>query len=163
MLCRVEVHVPRVERASGHANASLYSERTENPALDQRTGKKGERRERDHRVDNERGDTQRRNWRSENRRNNRETEKQQQQPDRALSPETWRKPIEQPRPSSADSGGMRFGKAASAIELAQAFSRSSVSDPTTDRHSGQRSLPGRTQMPFSRLMSPTQRPQINGY
>ncbi|PON64825.1 eukaryotic translation initiation factor-like protein [Trema orientale] len=163
---RVEVHVPRSERISGHANSLRYTERTENPAFDQRTGKKGERKERDHRVDVERGDTQRRNWRSDNRRNNRETEKQQQQQqqlDRAPSPETWRKPIEPPKPSSGDSAGMRYGKAASAIELAQAFSRSSVSDPPGDRHSGQRSLPGRTQMPFSRLMSPTQRPQINGY
>ena len=151
-----------------HANASRYSERSENPIFDQRTGKKGERRERDHdrrdpRVDIERGDTQRRNWHSENRRSNRETEKQQQQPERAPSPETWRKSIEHPKPTSADSVGMRFGKAASAIELAQAFSRSSVSETTTDRHSGQRNLPGSTQMPFSRLMSPTQRPQINGY
>ncbi|XP_062087443.1 uncharacterized protein LOC133794251 isoform X2 [Humulus lupulus] len=169
---RVEVHAPKAERISGgNANSSRYSERTEIPAVDQRTIKKGERRERDHekrdhRTDIARGDAQKRNWRSdnrENRRNNREIEKQPQQPERAPSPETWRKPVEQPKPTPADSVGMRYGKAASAVELAQAFSRSSASDPTNDRHSGQRSLPGRTQMPFSRLMSPTQRPQINGY
>ncbi|XP_024028853.1 uncharacterized protein LOC21404459 isoform X2 [Morus notabilis] len=173
---RVEHHVPRTERISGRPNASRYSERTENPALDQRFGKKSERRDhemrtenpaldqrsgkktetKNHRVDDERIDTQRRNWHSENWKNNRDTEKQQQL-ERAPSPETWRKPVEQPKPT--------FGKAASAVELAQAFSRSSISEPT-NRLSGQRSLPSRaqSQIPFSRLMGgPTPRPQINGY
>lgn len=106
---------------------------------------------------------QKRNWRNENRRTHRETEKQQhQQPDRPPSPETWRKPIEQPKPSSTDGASLRHGKAASAVELAQAFSRS-VSDPNTERFSGQKGIPGGGQLPFSRLMGTTSRPQINGY
>lgn len=186
---RVEHHGPRAERISVNPNALRYSERTESPTLDQRFGKKSERRDhevrtenpardrrsgkkaetRDHRVDVESVDTQRNNWRGENRRNNRETEKQQQQQqqrERVSSPENWRKPVEQPKPTSADSGGLRYGKAASAVELAQAFSKSSVSDPTDRLRPGQRSLPGRaqSQIPFSRLMGgPTPRPQINGY
>ncbi|KAM6575867.1 hypothetical protein CsatA_024194 [Cannabis sativa] len=161
---RVEVHAPKAERISGNAIASRYNERTTEspPVVDQRTAaKKVDRRERDHRADITRGDAQKRNWRSdnnsrENRRNNREIEKQPQQPERAPSPETWRKPVEQPKKTTAaDLVGMRYGKAASAVELAQAFSRS-ASEPNADnRHSGQRRLPGRTQMPFSRLMSAT--------
>ncbi len=128
-----------------------YSEKTENPLVDQRTGKRFERK--DQRQDTERVDMQRRNWRNESRRNNREPEKQQQQGERPPSLETWRKPVEQPKPASPDSGGLRYGKAASAVELAQAYSRS-VSDPKiADPFSVQRGLPGRTQMPFSRLMA----------
>ncbi|KAF5472102.1 hypothetical protein F2P56_008843 [Juglans regia] len=163
---RVEHNVPRIERdmkgKDWKANPSPadYGEKTENPLLGQRIGKRHERK--DHRQEIERVDMQR-NWRNESRRNNRETERKQQQVERPPSPETWRKPVEQPKPDSLDSGGPRHGKVASAVELAQAFSRS-VSDPkAADRFSGQRSLPGRNQMPFSRLMGPTPRPQINGY
>ncbi|KAL0305870.1 UNVERIFIED_CONTAM: hypothetical protein Sradi_6004300 [Sesamum radiatum] len=43
-------------------------------------------------------------------------------------------------------------------------SQKSVSDPTVaDRLPGPRGIPSRNQMPFSRLMGPTPRPQINGY
>lgn len=107
---------------------------------------------------------QRRNWRHENWKNSRENERQpqqqQQQQERHPSPETWRKPVEQPNPSSPD--GLRYGKAASAVELAQAFSRSLSHPKADDRHPMQRSVTGRNQMPFSRLMNPTPR-QINGY
>ncbi|XP_041028951.1 uncharacterized protein LOC121268677 isoform X3 [Juglans microcarpa x Juglans regia] len=163
---RVEHNVPKIERdmkgKDWKANPSPadYGEKTENPLLGQRIGKRHERK--DHRQEIERVDMQR-TWRNESRRNNRETERKQQQVERPPSPETWRKPVEQPKPDSPDSGGPRHGKVASAVELAQAFSRS-VSDPkAADRFSGQRSLPGRNQMPFSRLMGPTPRPQINGY
>lgn len=158
---QIEHNVPRTDRVHGHAIPAHYSEKTENPLLDQRSGKRYEKK--DQRQETERVDTQRRNWRNEGRRNNRETERQQQQVERSTSPETWRKPVEQPKPASPDSRGVRYGKAASAVELAQAFSKS-VSDPkVADRLSGQRGLPGRTQVPFSRLMGPTPRPQINGY
>jgi hypothetical protein len=158
---KAEHHSPRTERVPGHANASRHSEKTENHHLDQRIGKKTERR--DHRVDVDKVDMQKRNWRNENRRIHRETDRQQhQQPDRPPSPETWRKPTEQPKPTSADGASLRHGKAASAVELAQAFSRS-VSDPNTDRFSGQKGIPGGGQLPFSRLMGTTSRPQINGY
>lgn len=143
-----------------HANPTRHNEKPENHPFDQRTGKKFDRR--DNRVDVERVDVQKRNWRNDGKRNNREPERQQQQSERPPSPETWRKP-EQPKLSSPGAVGVHHGKAASALELAQAFSRS-VSDPKlADRFSGQRGIPGRAQMPFSRLMGPTPRPQINGY
>lgn len=95
----------------------------------------------------------------------RETDRPQAS-ERQPSPETWRKPVEQQPKTSPGATGIRYGRAASAVELAQAFSRS-VSDPkVNDRFSGQRGLntgTSRTQVPFSRLVGPTSRPQINGY
>lgn len=164
-MSRVKHDGPKSEISPGNAIPTRYSEKTMNLPLDDRTGKITERK--DHRVEADRSDVQRRNWWNDNRKNGREAEKhkhqQHQQQERPTSPETWLKPAEQPRPSSADSNGMRYGKVASAVELAQAFS-SSVSDQnTTDRLSSQRGLPGRGQIPFSRLMGPGSRPQINGY
>ncbi|XP_015066119.1 uncharacterized protein LOC107011220 isoform X2 [Solanum pennellii] len=167
---------PRGKQHAGKAEAVMHAtrhnEKTESIPIDHRMAKTADRR--DHRIDVEKGDGQRRNWRNENWRNNKETERhhhhhhhhqpQQHVQERPPSPETWRKPVESPRPSSADAPGMRYGKAASAVELAAAFSKS-VSDPATatDRFSGQKSLPNRGQIPFSRLTGPQQRPQINGY
>ncbi|KAL3345485.1 hypothetical protein AABB24_024448 [Solanum stoloniferum] len=157
-------------KAEAVMHATRHNEKTERIPLDHRMVKNADRR--DHRIDVEKGDGQRRNWRSENWRNNKETERhhhhhhlpQQHVQERPPSPETWRKPVEPPRPASADAPGARYGKATSAVELAAAFSKS-VSDPatTTDRFSGQKSLPNRRQIPFSRLTGPQQRPQINGY
>lgn len=163
---RTKQNISKTDRAIEHATLARQGERTENLPLDQRFGRKFDRK--DHRVDVERADMQRRNWRNDNRWNSRGTEREQQQQQqqqevRHPSPETWRKPVEQPKPASADGVGPRYGKVASAVELAQAFSRS-FSDPKLgDRYSGQRGLPGRSQMPFSRLTGPTSRPQINGY
>lgn len=163
---------PRGKQHAGKAEAVMHAtrhnEKTESIPIDHRMAKNADRR--DHRIDVEKGDGQRRNWRSENWRNNKETERhhhhqpQQHVQERPPSPETWRKPVEPPRPASADAPGARYGKATSAVELAAAFSKS-VSDPatTTDRFSGQKSLPNRGQIPFSRLTGPQQRPQINGY
>ncbi|KAL7244017.1 hypothetical protein ACSBR1_016275 [Camellia fascicularis] len=164
---RVKQDVPRTETVPTHSTPSRYNEKAENNLLDNRIRKNNDRR--DNHVDIERTDMQRKNWRSDNWRN-RETEKhhhhhhQQLPQERPSSPETWRKPAEQPKPSSPDNPSLRYGKAASAVELAQAFSRS-VSDPKTaaDRFPAQRGIPGRAQIPFSRLMDPTSRPQINGY
>ncbi|KAK7362999.1 hypothetical protein VNO77_05124 [Canavalia gladiata] len=158
---RVENNILRAEKLADHSIQTRYGEKTEDAHLDQRAGRKPERKEQ--RVDGERVHVQRRNWRGDNRRNGRETDRQQAS-ERQASPETWRKPVEQPK-SSPGAAGIRHGRAASALELAQAFSRS-VSDPkVNDRFSGQRGPnPGnRTQMPFSRLVGPTPRPQINGY
>ncbi|XAR53725.1 hypothetical protein NMG60_11022381 [Bertholletia excelsa] len=97
----------------------------------------------------------------ENRRNNREIQKlahHHQPKERPRSPETWRKPVEQPKPGPPEASGLHQGKIASALELALAFPRS-VSDPKT----APQGLPGQAQMPFSRLMNPTSRPQINGH
>ncbi|KAJ9136283.1 hypothetical protein P3X46_033375 [Hevea brasiliensis] len=161
---RVKHNLSRTERVPEHAVPIQHGERTDNIPPDQRTGKKIERK--DQQVDIERVDKQRRNWRNENWRNSRETERQQQpqlQQGRPPSPETWRKPVEQPKPASPDATGLRYGKTASALELAQAFSKSFSDPKTADRYSGQRGLHGKTQVPFSRLMGPTPRPQINGY
>ncbi|KAK6797656.1 hypothetical protein RDI58_005358 [Solanum bulbocastanum] len=157
-------------KAEAVMHATRHNEKTERIPIDHRMVKNADRR--DQRIDVEKGDGQRRNWRSENWRNNKETERhhhhhhqpQQHVQERPPSPETWRKPVEPPRPASADAPGARYGKATSAVDLAAAFSKS-VSDPatTTDRFSGQKSLPNRRQIPFSRLTGPQQRPQINGY
>ncbi|XP_016711221.2 uncharacterized protein [Gossypium hirsutum] len=154
----VKHNVPRSEKVAEQA-APRPSERVGNPPVDQRAGRKSER---NHGVYNERVDTQRRNRPNENWRNDKEIERQQRQ-ERQPSPETWRKPAEQPKPVSPEAAGVRYGKAASALELAQAFSKSFSDQKTDDRYAGQRGLPGRPQMPFSRLMGSTPRPQINGY
>ncbi|KAK4399002.1 hypothetical protein Sango_1375700 [Sesamum angolense] len=149
-----------------HVTPASYSEKAEGIPTDQRIGKYPDRR--DHQLNGERTDSQRRSRQNEIRRNSKDVEKhrnqQQKQPqERPLSPETWRKPVEHAKPATPDAPPLRYGKAASAVELAQAFSKS-VSDPTVaDRLPGPRGIPSRNQMPFSRLMGPTPRPQINGY
>ncbi|RWW44144.1 hypothetical protein BHE74_00050158, partial [Ensete ventricosum] len=103
-------------------------------------------------------------WRNDNRKNTRGNEKPLEQ--LRSDTHTWLKPVEQPKP---DIQAPRSGKAASALELAQAFSRS-VSDAKLENHfTSERSTPGQTQPPFSRLTNtrelysgPAQR-QINGY
>ncbi|XP_054777595.1 uncharacterized protein LOC129285752 [Prosopis cineraria] len=160
----VAEHSNRVEYNIGKAESvpdrSTHVEKTQNTLHDQRAIKRPEKKEQ--RVEAERGNGQRRNWRGDHRRNVRETERQQVS-ERQPSPETWRKPVEGPK-SSSDIVGMRQNKAASAVELAQAFSRS-ISDPkANDRFSGQKGLnTGHTQIPFSRLVGPSPRAQINGY
>ncbi|CAK8577866.1 unnamed protein product [Lathyrus sativus] len=161
---RVEQNILRSEKLHDHSIQNRYGEKTDD-GLNQRTGRKPERKEQ--KVDGDRTLGQRKNWRSgdnnnnnNNRRNPRETDRQQVS-ERPSSPETWRKPVE----SSQGAGGPRYGRAASAVDLAQAFSKS-VSEPkVNDRFSGQRELNnGRPQVPFSRLVGPTtSRPQINGY
>lgn len=148
-----------------HGSLALYGEKSEGIPTDQRMVKYPNRRE--NQLDVERSDSLRRNKQNENWKNNRDAEKhrnqqQKQLQDRPPSPETWRKPVDHAKPASADAP-LRYGKAASAVELAQAFSKS-VSDPTAaDRLPGPRGIPGRNQLPFSRLTGPTPRPQINGY
>lgn len=93
-------------------------------------------------------------------------EKQVNVQERPPSPETWRKPVEEAKPVSPDAPPLRYGKAASAVELAQAFSKSVPGSKLADCFSGPGGLPNRGQIPFSRLMGPSSRPQmsqINGY
>ena len=145
--------------------ATRRGERSESFPVEQRSGRDFERG--DFRSDNEKVDTQRASWRNSNwKNNNREIEKPVE---RRPEPETWCKPVDQPKPEVPGTVS-RHGKAASALELAQAFSRS-VSDARADNRfpPGQRSLPGRVQVPFSRLTDnrdfypgPNSR-QINGY
>ena len=143
--CRIEQDVPK-----GEMLPVRYNGKPGNLPLDHRLVKSVDR---DNQRDAEKSDVQRKNWRNENRKSSRDLEKQQL--DRPLSPETWRKPVEQP----TSPVGLRYGKAASAVELAQAFSKS-VSDPkTADRLA-------RGQIPFSRLTGPQSRqlrPHSNGY
>ncbi|KAG1368228.1 putative DNA helicase INO80 [Cocos nucifera] len=128
----------------------------------QRTGRDLDRK--DHRPEVEKVDVQKSSWRNDNWRTTREIEKPLEQP--RPEPDTWRKPVEDPEP---DLPGPRFGKAASALDLARAFSKS-VSDGRSENHfPSQGSLPGRTQAPFSRLTDcrtfysgPPKR-QSNGY
>ncbi|OVA11646.1 hypothetical protein BVC80_8997g21 [Macleaya cordata] len=142
-----------------------YGERLENLPADQRTSRDPERK--DIRGDNNKTETQKSSWRKESWRNGRVTEKQQEP---RPEPETWRKPVEQPKPAPSDAPGLRYGKAASALELAQAFSKSISEPKTADRISGQKGMPGQSQIPFSRLTATqelysgrTPRRQINGY
>ena len=154
--------------------ANRRGERSESFAVEQRSGRDFERK--DFRSDNEKLDTQRASWRNDNwKNNNREIEKPVE---RRLEPETWRKPAEQPKPEVPGTVS-HHGKASSALELAQAFSRS-VSDARADDSRfpgqrglpgfpGQRGLPGRVQVPFSRLTDrrdfypSSNSRQINGY
>ncbi|XP_043689147.1 uncharacterized protein LOC122640088 [Telopea speciosissima] len=145
--------------------SARYGDRAANFSLDQRIGRDSERK--DQQLDNEKTAVQRGYWRNENWRNSKETEKQQEQP---TEPETWRKPVELAKPFLPDAPGLRYGKAATALELAQSFSRSVSDAKAADRFSGQRGQPGQNQIPFSRLTDtrdfysgPTPRHQINGY
>lgn len=147
----------RTETLPVHATPTAYTEKVEKIPLDHWISKNIDRR--DHRANLEKTEVHK-NWQSENRRSSREVDKPQPQK-RPPSPDTWRKPIEQP--ASHDPRNPRYGKAASAVELAQAFS-TSISDPkTADGFSSQRGTPVRGEIPFSRLTGPHPRPQINGY
>ncbi|XP_073048157.1 uncharacterized protein [Primulina eburnea] len=147
----------RVKQVAPMANTSFYvthyGEKAENVKRTDR---------RDHPSSGERIDSQMRNKRNEIRKNNKDIEKHRnlQLQDRPPSPETWRKPVEQPRAASPP---LRYGKAASAVELAQTFSRSVSDQSLGDRFSGSKGLQSPGQIPFSRLTGPTPRPQINGY
>lgn len=107
-----------------------------------------------------RSETQRRNWRDNDVKSTRQ-QPQAQEKKRDPSPETWRKPVPQ-KPESPDGTGQRPGKAASPLELAQAYS-----DPKsgTGSNSFNMSRNNQTQQPFSRLVgSTTTKPKhINGY
>lgn len=161
---RMKSDVPRTETPPAHANTSRHGEKTENLPADHRTGKGPERRE--PRTPVQKPDVQRKNWRNDNWRNRDPEKHHQQERERAPSPETWRKPVEveQPKPNNSDTSGLRFGKAVSAAELVQAFSRSVPEPKPVEQFSGQRGIPGRSEIPFSRLTGPTPtRAQINGY
>ncbi|XP_010547031.1 PREDICTED: uncharacterized protein LOC104818924 [Tarenaya hassleriana] len=72
----------------------------------------------------DRSETEMRNWRNNNDNNSRRNNSTRGN-ERHPSPETWRRnPVEEPRkPESAEGMGQRYGKAASALELALAFSK----------------------------------------
>ncbi|KAL3643351.1 hypothetical protein CASFOL_014166 [Castilleja foliolosa] len=163
----VKEHSPKVDTFLTHVPPARYNEKTETNTTDQRIAAKYT----DRRDDVEKADPHRRNNKpSETQRNNnrdivenKNRNQQQKQPDnRAPSPETWRKPVELDA-SSHDASVLRYGKAASAVELAQAFSKSVSKQTVADRIPGSIGATSRSQLPFSRLTGPTPRPQINGY
>ncbi|KAM0931113.1 hypothetical protein ACQ4PT_000533 [Festuca glaucescens] len=123
----------------------------------------------DYRRDTDRADAYR-PTREDNRKVARDVEKlpEQQRPE----PETWRKPVEPPKPEIT---APRFGKAATALELAQAFSKSMSDTVPQSRLTSVPSprvppSPGtRDQVGFSRLTdngalhSGASQRKINGY
>lgn len=142
--------------------ATRYVNKEGNVPVDGRAARNSDKR--DHRTGVERTDLLHKNWRNENSRNYRRTEERQQQPasqERPPSPESWRKPVEQP--VNPDTSGPHYGKVASPLELAQAFSKSKSDMAIPDRLSGHRSFTNRSQVPFSRLTVSSPRPQINGH
>ncbi|KAG1347267.1 putative DNA helicase INO80 [Cocos nucifera] len=159
---RVKNDLPKTDLKLEPAPTTRPGERAETFTLGQKAGRDFERK--DHRPNVERMDVQRSSWRNENRRATREIEKPMEPP--RPEPDTWRKPVEQPKP---DVPGPRLGKAVSALELAQAFSKSVSDGRSQNRFTTQRSLSGRTQVPFSRLTdskvfySRSPQRQINGY
>ncbi|KAJ0966068.1 hypothetical protein J5N97_027206 [Dioscorea zingiberensis] len=154
---------PRSEfKLESAAPTARLTEKADNLQHDPRSGRSLERK--DFRANVDKMEPQRNSLRNENWRSTREIEKPREPP--RQEPETWRKPIEEPKPEVP---GLRFGKVASAMELAQAFSRS-VSDAKLDNHTdNQRIQPSRTQVPFSRLTDTREfysgqaKRQINGY
>uniref|UniRef100_A0A0D3GS49 Uncharacterized protein n=1 Tax=Oryza barthii TaxID=65489 RepID=A0A0D3GS49_9ORYZ len=123
----------------------------------------------DYRRDTDRSDVYRPTRREDNRRIARDVEKPEQQ---RPEPETWRKPVEPPKPEVV---APRFGKGASALELAQAFSKSmsdtvpqsrltSVPSPKVPQSPGTRDQVGFSRLTDNRALhsSPSQR-KINGY
>lgn len=125
----------------------------------------------DYRRDTDRADAHRPTRREDSRKVARDVEKVAEQP--RPEPETWRKPVEPPKPEVT---APRFGKAATALELAQAFSKSmsdtvpksrltSVPSPRVPPSPGTRDH----QVGFSRrtdngaLHSGSSHPRINGY
>lgn len=143
----------KIDRKTEPNSSTQLGERAERLSIGQRTAKDSESKGYD--PDNERIDMQSPSWRNDNRKNSRDSDKPLEQP--RADTDNWRRPvIENQKPEVP---GPRFGKGASALELAQAFSRS-ISDDK---------IPGQNQLPFSRLTgtkepySGTTHRQINGY
>ncbi|XP_042433337.1 uncharacterized protein LOC122019842 [Zingiber officinale] len=147
----------KIDHKTEPNSSTQLGERAERLSVGQRTAKDTE--SKDHRPDNERVDMQSALWRNNNRKNSRESDKPLEQP--RADTDNWRKPVIENQKSEVP--GPRFGKGASALELAQSFSRS-VSDGRLENK-----IPGQNQLPFSRLTgakelySGTTHRQINGY
>ncbi|KAM0882682.1 hypothetical protein ACQ4PT_032132 [Festuca glaucescens] len=124
----------------------------------------------DYRRDTDRADAYRPTRREDNRKVSRDVEKlpEQQRPE----PETWRKPVEPPKPEVT---APRFGKTATALELAQAFSKSmsdtvpqsrltSVPSPRVPPSPGTRDQVGFSRLTDNGALHPgSSQLKINGY
>ncbi|XP_042469973.1 uncharacterized protein LOC122052495 isoform X2 [Zingiber officinale] len=144
-------------------NSSIQlGERVDRLSVGQRTVKDLD--NRGYHPDNERVDVQNSSWRNDNRKNTRDIDRSLAQP--RADVDNWRKPVEDPKPEVP---APRFSKGATALELAQAFSRSVSDARPENKISTQRNISGQNQLPFSRLAgskelySGTTHRQINGY
>ncbi|KAJ6734362.1 EUKARYOTIC TRANSLATION INITIATION FACTOR 4B [Salix purpurea] len=155
---------PKIETKSEHVAPTAHqSQKNENRgAINGRNGRDSERK--DQRSNHEKTDLERKNWRNDKWKSRKDSEEQRPEP------ETWRKPIEESKLASSDAAGNRPGKILSALELAQAFSKSASNPKTRNIPSSQRGMPGRNDQPFSRLTdtrvhypAPITRHRINGY
>ncbi|CAN1232258.1 hypothetical protein LINPERPRIM_LOCUS3563 [Linum perenne] len=124
-----------------------------------------------HKPDTEKPDQERKSWRNDKWKSNKEVKEQRPEP------ETWRKPIEEQQQKPTPGG---HGKLVSALELAQAFSKSVSVPKNNEVRSPHRGGPVRhndnnssnnSQVPFSRLTETrdlhpapaTARHRLNGY
>jgi hypothetical protein len=166
--CRSKSEFAKVDQRVEAMSINPSVERAENYSAGQRGPKNADRK--DYKWDMDRGDTYKPTWREDTRRGSRDVEKplEQLRPE----PETWRKPVEPPKPEVTTP---RFGKTASALELAQAFSKPMSDEVPQSRLTSVPSprappSPGvRDQVSFSRLTDnrglhsgPSQR-KVNGY
>ncbi|KAK3125288.1 hypothetical protein QOZ80_7BG0602770 [Eleusine coracana subsp. coracana] len=158
----------KVEQRVDAMSINSSVERAENYSTGHRGPRNADRK--DFKRDMDRGDAYRPTRREDARKGARDVEKPLEQP--RPEPETWRKPVEPPKPEVTTP---RFGKMASALELAQAFSKPMSDNVPQSRLTSVPSprappSPGvRDQVGFSRLTDnrglhsgPSQR-KINGY
>jgi hypothetical protein len=166
--CSSKSEFAKVDQSVEAMSINPSVERAEDYSAGQRGPKNADRK--DYKWDMDRGDTYRPTRREDTRRGSRDVEKPLEQP--RPEPETWRKPVEPPKPEVTTP---RFGKTASALELAQAFSKPMSDDVPQSRLTNVPSpraplSPGvRDQVGFSRLTDnrglhagPSQR-KINGF
>ncbi|KAJ6741092.1 hypothetical protein OIU79_001090 [Salix purpurea] len=158
------VDSPKNEITSEHAAPPAHqSQKNDNRgATSRRNGRDSERK--DQWMDHEKTEIERKNWRNDKWKSSKDAK------DQRPEPETWRRPNEEPKTASPDAAGNRPGKVSSALELAQAFSKSTSHPKSQNIPSSQRGTPGGNDQPFSRLTdtrehhsSPTTRHRINGY
>lgn len=155
---------PKVEASWDHSvPAARHSKGTSTHTSERRLGRDLDRK--DQWMETAKPDIQRKSWWNENWRNNsREAERQPQQRDHRSKPATRHNPIQQPNHPEPNGSVTHRGKVSSALELAQAYSRSASTPNTDDQFSSQTALPGRNQVPFSRLTDNSRHHiKINGY
>ncbi|RVW72477.1 hypothetical protein CK203_053217 [Vitis vinifera] len=155
---------PKVEASWDHSvPAARHSKGTSTHTSERRLGRDLDRK--DQWMETAKPDIQRKSWWNENWRNNsREAERQPQQRDHRSKPATRHNPIQQPNHPEPNGSVTHRGKVSSALELAQAYSRSASTPNTDDQFSSQTASPGRNQVPFSRLTDNSRHHiKINGY
>jgi len=168
VICRSKSEFAKVEQKVEAMSINPSVERAEGFPAGHRGPRNGDRK--DYRRDSDKTDAYRPSRREDNRKVARDVEKPLEQP--RPEPETWRKPVEPPK---SEVTTPRFGKAATALELAQAFSTSmsdtvpqsrltSVPSPRVPPSPGARDQSGFSRLTDNRALhsGPSQR-KINGY